>query len=105
MNKPMIENSDRGITLNKSLAWTVLVGVLSGGIWVGMQVTSAKQGVQTLAARQDEDRLDIRKNTSDITAIRSNNARLDQRLTNIEQSARRTEETVSEILRYLRDGR
>lgn len=105
MNKPMIENSDRGITLTKSLAWTIFVAVLGGGIWVGMQVTAAKQGVQTLAARQDEDRLDIRKNTSDITAIRSNNARLDQRLTGIEQSARRTEETVSEILRYLRDGR
>lgn len=105
MNKPMIENSDRGITLNKSLAWTVLVGVLSGGVWVGIQVNSARQGVDALTTRQQEDRLDIRKNTSDITAIRSNNARLDQRLTGIEQSARRTEETVAEILRYLRDGR
>ncbi len=31
----MIENSDRGITLAKPLAWTILVGLVSAGIWVG----------------------------------------------------------------------
>jgi len=28
MNRPMIENSDRGITINKSLAWTMVAGLL-----------------------------------------------------------------------------
>lgn len=34
----MIENGDRGITLAKPLAWTILVAMLLGGIWVGSQI-------------------------------------------------------------------
>ena len=30
-----IENSDRGITLNKSLAWTMAVGLITGSLWLG----------------------------------------------------------------------
>lgn len=102
MNKPMIENSDRGITLNKSLAWTIATALLAGGIWVGVQVTSAKQGISTLADRQAEDRAEIRANSQQIVNMRSQNARVDQRLTGIEQSAARTEANVQEILRFLR---
>lgn len=100
----MIENSDRGVTLNKSLAWTILTAVLAGGIWVGVQVTSAREGIEVLTQRQTEDRADIRANAAEISALRSTNARVDQRLTAIEQSARRTEETMQEILRFLREG-
>ena len=31
----MIENSDRGITLAKPLAWTILSGLVVAGIWIG----------------------------------------------------------------------
>lgn len=34
MTRPMIENSDRGITLNKSLAWTML-SALAVLVWYG----------------------------------------------------------------------
>ncbi len=106
MGKPqMIENSDRGITLNKSLAWTMLVALLTGGIWIGMQVTDAKVGVQNLADRQAEDRMSIRANSDAINVLRSSNARIDQRLINIEQSAARTENILSDLLRYVRDAR
>ncbi len=98
----MIENSERGITLNKSLAWTILTGVLAGGIWIGVQVTGAKEGIIALESRQTEDRADIRSNTSAINTLRQSNARIDQRLTNIEGAASRTEQSVGEILRYLR---
>ena len=33
MNAPRIENADRGITLNKSLAWTVLVAWSTAIFW------------------------------------------------------------------------
>ena len=98
----MIENSERGITLNKSLAWTILVAVLSGGIWIGVQITAAKEGITTLSNRQDEDRQSIRDNSSAINVLRSSNARIDERLIGIESTAQRTETSVSEILRYLR---
>lgn len=100
----MIENSDRGITLNKSLAWTILTAVLAGGIWVGVQVTSAREGIEILSQRQTEDRTDIKSNAQAISDLRSSSARVDQRLTAIEQSAHRTEATVAEILRYLRES-
>ncbi len=102
MNLPMIESNDRGITLNKSLAWAVLTGVLAGGIWVGVQVNSAREGIDNLAERQAEDRLDIRSNTESIVSLRTGNARIEQRLTSIESTAQRTESSVSEILRFLR---
>jgi len=35
-----IENSDRGITLNKGLAWTMACGMVGAGLWVGMQLAS-----------------------------------------------------------------
>ena len=101
MNLPMIENSDRGITLNKSLAWAILTGVMAGGIWVGIQVNSARDGIDNLTERQAEDRRDIRSNTEAIVSLRTGNARIEQRLTNIERMAQRTESSVSEVLRRL----
>lgn len=97
----MIENSERGVTLNKSLAWSVLVGVLGGGIWIGVQVTDAKTGIETLAGRQIEDRAAIRRNTEAVSSLQSSNARIDQRLLNIEQGQSRTEDKVDEMLDVL----
>lgn len=104
MSVQMIENSDRGITINKALAWTMLVGILGGGYWVGTMIATATEGISTLEIRQTEDRAAIRENMRAINDLRSSNARVDERLTGIEQSAQRTEATVAEILRYLRDG-
>ena len=42
-----IENSDRGITLNKSLAWTMAVGLITGSIWLGGNMAS-------VSARMDQ---------------------------------------------------
>ncbi|MHA7852186.1 hypothetical protein [Roseovarius sp.] len=98
----MIESSERGITLNKNLAWGILVTIAGGGFWVGVQVTELASGVATLGDRQVEDRADIAENARAIQALRSSNARIDQRLANIETSASRTAESVTEILRYLR---
>lgn len=104
-----IENSDRGITLNKSLAWTVAVGLLTGGGWVGIQVTTATNGMQTLAARQVEDRAEIRANSQRISEIRSQSDRADERLQSIDRRLQaldprllRIEQAMNEISRYLR---
>ena len=102
MSGPRLENSERGITLNKQLAWTMAVALIGGGIWVGVEVNAARTGIATLAQRQIEDRAEIKQNTRSISDLQSLNARLDQRLTGIEQSTHRTETRVEEILRYLR---
>jgi len=100
----MIENSERGVTLSKSLAWTILVTVIGGGIWIGAQVTDANNGVDTLQARQAEDRQDISQNTSAVNALRSGAARLDQRLISIEQGQRRTEDKIDTLIDYISNG-
>lgn len=46
----MIENSDRGITLNKGLAWTLLVGLLSGGYWVGTTISDMSGSLRSTGA-------------------------------------------------------
>ena len=102
MSHQMIENSDRGLTINKGLAWTILSSFLIGGMWVGIQVNSSSTGLQTIAERQNEDRAEIRENRAAINDLRSSNARIDQRLGGIENSLSKTETNVSEILRYLR---
>jgi hypothetical protein len=103
MKRPHIEQSDRGITLNKSLAWTMMAGLLGAGIWLGTNLTMTQGAVETLKTRQAEDRLIVRENSRAINDLRSSNARIDERLVNIERSSRSTERQVSEILRYLRN--
>lgn len=44
----MIENSERGITLAKPLAWTILTALIVGGFWIGLQV----QSLEEVAVRQ-----------------------------------------------------
>lgn len=102
MNKPMIENSDRGITLDKKLAWTIGVALLVGGIWIGTQLTSLDNTMGQLATRQDEDRRDIRANTADIVAIRTQNARVEQRLDGIEATTSRTDKNVERLYDMVR---
>ena len=101
----MIESGDRGITLNKSLAWTILVALVGGGFWVGAQVTTATNGLAVLQERQTEDRKEIRSNTQAINSLRQSNARIDERLANIERAANRTEQSVNELLRLQREER
>lgn len=47
--RPAIENSDRGITLNKSLAWTLASALALGGMWVGTNVTKLAASTDALA--------------------------------------------------------
>ena len=52
--KPVIENSDRGITLNKQLAWTIGVGLIGAGLYVGLTIaTLSTQVEQGRAAWQE----------------------------------------------------
>lgn len=44
----MIENSDRGLTINKGLAWTIVSGLVAAGIWVGIQTATLSSGIDAL---------------------------------------------------------
>ena len=79
----MIENSDRGITLNKQLAWTMGGGLIGAGLYVGLTIATLSTQVAqsrdawaeaTLARQQLETRVravEINQagQTSDLRAI------------------------------------
>jgi hypothetical protein len=52
--RPMIENSDRGITLAKPLAWSIFIAIIGGGIWVGQQTGSVQSELVTVAGALSE---------------------------------------------------
>ena len=79
----MIENSDRGITLNKQLAWAIGSGLIGSGLYVGLTIATLSTQVAqsrdawaeaTLARQQLETRVravEINQagQTSDLRAI------------------------------------
>ena len=67
-SRQVIENSDRGITLNKQLAWTIGGGLIGAGLYVGLtiatlstQVAQSRDAWQeaTLARQQLETRVRV----------------------------------------------
>lgn len=83
----MIENSDRGITLNKSLAWTVACGLVGAGLWVGGQVATLRGETKSLADAVNAMRVDMTASESRqnalavrVSANEMNLARQDERL-------------------------
>lgn len=93
-----IENSDRGITLNKQLAWTMAVGLIGTGLYVGltiaamsMQLEQGKQVWLDAAAQRAQievrvRNLEIAKGRDDerFTSILAFMAKIDGRLERIE---------------------
>lgn len=49
-----IENSDRGITLNKGLAWSMACGMIGAGLWVGIQLASVTTKIDTMSSASSE---------------------------------------------------
>jgi len=103
VNGPRITNDDRGITINKSLFMLILVPLVTLIFWFGTSTSTSKGQITVLQERQVEDRELIRDNQLQINILRMSNARIDQRLMNIEQSQTRQEEVMAEILQYLRN--
>ena len=49
----MIENSDRGITLNKTLAWVIVSALVMGAGGVGVQSATLTSGIEALQSDLD----------------------------------------------------
>ena len=82
MTRSMIENNERGIAINKALAWTMLVSV-AGLIWWGGGTLASLQGAA--------DRLTsaLTETREMIVAERANSAQLEARVRVLENSAAR----------------
>lgn len=89
--KRMIENSDRGITLNKQLAWGMLCVIVSL-VWYG---GSTVQGLRAATENLDKATAEIRVTASDDR--RSNNLLADR--VRILESNQSRQEAVNEALK------
>lgn len=49
----MIENSDRGVTLNKSLAWTIGSALVGAGLYVGLNMATLTTRLDEVASKAD----------------------------------------------------
>ena len=100
---PRINSDERGFTINKTLAYTIAVGLGSGFFWFGSITAEGMERIAVLQNRQDEDRALILANQTEINALRRSAERVDQRLLSIKESQDRQEIATNEILRYLRN--
>ncbi|SDW14954.1 hypothetical protein SAMN05444336_101250 [Albimonas donghaensis] len=94
----MIENSERGLTIAKPLAWSILVALVCGGIWVGSQIG-------TLAEVQRQ----VAENRKDIAALSGvqrlaavENARLAEKVSAILDGVKRIETRLDRLERERR---
>ncbi|MEC9434417.1 MAG: hypothetical protein VYD87_16055 [Pseudomonadota bacterium] len=95
----MIENSDRGLTIAKPLAWSILVAMVCGGIWVGSQigtlaevqrqVAENRKDIAALGAAQRLAALEGARLTEKVSAILDGVKRIETRLDRLEQERRR----------------
>lgn len=82
MTKSMIETNDRGITINKALAWTILVSV-AGLIWWGGGTLASLQGAA------DRLTMALTETREMIVVERASSAQLEARVRALETSAAR----------------
>lgn len=95
----IIESSERGITLSKPLAWTMLVALIGGGIWVGSQIGSLAEvrnqvarntaEIAAIASTQRVAAVDSARSAEKMSAILDGVRRIEVRMDRLEQESRR----------------
>lgn len=116
----MIENSDRGVTLNKSLAWTMLAAIISLVWWGGATITALQSATQQLADSikqtqtqqyRDTDTMSkqVAANDGRIRALEQSTARtvaqfesLSQAVSDVKTEQRQTNELLRQLLQGVR---
>lgn len=98
MGRPMIENSDRGITLNKQLAWTIGVAIVGGGFWIGSTVTGLQSSTARLISDLSESRAQI---TADLATEKQAAGVLEARVRTLEVSTTRQDARFDALSRSL----
>lgn len=101
--RPRIENGDRAITLNKSLAWTILVGIIGCGFWFGAvfrEVQDALEKSEVLVQKFENNALRIR-------SLELSGAQQETKLASIEkalESVKRYQSETNKLLRGIQKG-
>lgn len=90
--RPIIENSDRGITLNKSLAWTIFSSLVVLVWWGGATLSGVQKTLLALETAQMTDRMETRAALAEGRAeSRTANAQVEQRVRTLENTQSRVD--------------
>lgn len=94
--RPMIENSDRGLTINKSLAWTMLVALV-GLVWYGgSTITGLENATSSLTLALADTKILIAAERQAATSLES-------RVRTLENSATRQDARFDALSRSLEE--
>ena len=85
MTGARIQSDERGITLNKTLAWTMLVTLLGGAFWLGSMLNDVAGKIETVAEVQQQAQREAAEVRARVSALERSEARGDARLENILQ--------------------
>lgn len=103
MVKDHIEVSDRGITLSKTLAWTIVTGLVLAAFWLGSEMRGTQEALKSLVAQQNDSRVetaDFRRDTDRrIRILESSRASNDSELV----ALRRDVTSVSQDIRDMKE--
>lgn len=106
MNKPMIENSERGVTLNKTLAWAMLLSLVSLVWFGGTTVSNLQNSTESLASLLVDTRQTASAVEARVRALETNASRagaefhaLRQSLDEVKQVQRETNELLRQLAR------
>jgi hypothetical protein len=98
-----IENSDRGVTLNKSLAWTVGCGLIGAGLYVGLSIATMTTKLDesargAVAATAERSQLEIR-----VRVLENNFSRQDAQFVALANSLEELKSEQRETNKLLRE--
>lgn len=106
MSKPMIENSERGITVNKTLAWAMVTGLVMGGFFVGTEMSQTKTLLGEIKSASETSRTEMKRVTTDIDArlraVETNRASDASELRAVQREVNGLSQQVSELNALLR---
>ena len=107
---PKILTDDRGVTLTKSLAWTILTALVVSIFWFGATIESLKNTSTLLAAGIDERRMELNEAKSERFQIERRVSLLEVefgkqtvRFDNLRKALEELKETQSEMNLLLRN--
>lgn len=92
----VIENSDRGLTINKGLAWTVLSALVLAGVWVGTQTATMSSGIRELQG-------DLDQAVSQVTVEADKRDRLAARVRSLEAKSAARDASYAHLSRGMQD--
>lgn len=94
--RPMIENSDRGLTINKQLGWTILASLVGLVWWGGTTLTELQTSTTALTAALEKDRTTAAQMEVRVRTLETQAGRTDEKLANILSAVTRIERQLEE---------